>query len=103
MRTSMKIKMGKDKGNKIKLLAKEKMNRFKTRPFEIAKNFVEFRSTYNHYHKKFAFWEATNIITVFLSMQTTHWILNYKFFPYGLQVIEYINSYGQQPGGTMLH
>ena len=78
-------------------------NRFKTRPFEIAKNFVEFRSTYNHYHKKFAFWEATNIITVFLSMQTTHWILNYKFFPYGLQVIEYINSYGQQPGGKMLH
>merc|ERR1711892_1569060 len=36
-------------------------------------------------------------------MQTTHWILNYKFFPYGLQVIEYINSYGQQPGGKMLH
>ena len=70
--------------------------RFKSRPFEIAQNFVEFRSKYNHYHKKFAFWEAMNIVTVFLSMQVTHWILNYKFWSYGWQVVDYIGSYGQR-------
>ena len=78
-------------------------NRFKSRPVEIASNFVEFQANYNHYHKKFFFWEASNIFTVYLSMQTTHWILNYKFFPYGVQVIEYINSYGQPSHGKMLH
>lgn len=70
--------------------------RFKSRPFEIAQNFVEFRSKYNHYHKKFALWEAMNIVTVLLSMQVTHWILNYKFWSYGWQVIDYIGSYGQR-------
>ena len=45
--------------------------RFKSRPFEIAQNFVEFRSKYDHYHKKFAMWEAMNIVTVFLPMQIT--------------------------------
>eukprot|EP00092_Neocalanus_flemingeri_P018947 GFUD01020527.1.p1 GENE.GFUD01020527.1~~GFUD01020527.1.p1 ORF type:complete len:460 (+),score=47.04 GFUD01020527.1:248-1627(+) len=82
---------------------KNKNRSNRSRPLEIAQNFVDFRSKYNHYHKKFAFWEATNILTVLLSMQTTHWILNYKFFPYGLEVIEYISSYGQQPGGRSLH
>jgi len=72
-----------------------KKRRFKSRPFEIAQNFVECRSKYNHYHKKFAMWEAMNILTVFLSMQITHWILNYKFWSYGWQVIDYISSYGQ--------
>ena len=76
-------------------------NRFKSRPFEIAQNFVEFRRSYDHYHKKFAFWEAMNIVTVFLSMQVTHWILNYKFFPYGLQVIDYISYYGQSGSGNL--
>ena len=37
-----------------------------------------------------------NIVTVLLSMQVTHWILNYKFWSYGWQVIDYIGSYGQR-------
>jgi len=78
-------------------------NRSKSRPVEIAQNFIEFQANYNHYHKKFFFWEASNILTVYLSMQTTHWILNYKFFPYGVQVIDYINSYGQQSSEKMMH
>jgi len=72
-------------------------NQLKSKPSEIAQNFVDFRSKYDHYHKKFAFWEAMNIVTIFLSMQITHWILNYKFFPYGFQVIEYLTWYGQGP------
>jgi len=78
-------------------------NRFKSRPIEIAQNYIEFRKNYNHYHRKFAFWEASNIVTVILSMSTTHWILNYKFFPYGTEVINYIGSYGRQPGGKILN
>jgi len=39
--------------------------------------------------------EALNIVTVFLSMQITHWILNYKFWSYGWQVIDYISNYGR--------
>jgi len=78
-------------------------NRFKSRPVEIAQNFIEFQSNYTHYHKKFFFWEASNIVTVLISMQTTHWILNYKFFPYGLQVMEFISSYGKQSPGKMMH
>jgi len=67
----------------------------KSRPVEIAQNYVDFQSKYNHYHKKFFFWETFNIVTVILSMQITHWILNYKFWPYGMQVVDYINNYGQ--------
>ena len=70
---------------------------------EIAQNFIEFQSNYTHYHKKFFFWEASNIVTVLISMQTTHWILNYKFFPYGLQVMEFISLYGKQSTGKMMH
>jgi len=82
---------------------KNKNNRFKSKPLDIAQNFIDFRAIYNHYHKKFAFWEAMNIATVLLSMQITHWILNYKFWSYGVQVIEYISSYGQQIHKTNLH
>ena len=81
----------------------KKQRRFKSRPFEIAQNFVQFRSNpynrhvYDHYHRKFALWEAMNIVTVIMCMAVTHWILNYKFWSYGWQVINYISAYGQ-PG-----
>jgi len=64
----------------------------------IAANFVEFRRKYARYHKKFAMFEALNIVSVFLSMLVTHWILNYKFWNYGMDVIEYVSYYGQLQG-----
>ena len=64
----------------------------------IAANFVEFRRKYARYHKKFAMFEALNIVSVFLSMLVTHWILNYKFWNYGMDVIEYVSYYGQIQG-----
>jgi len=75
----------------------------RSRPVEIAQNFIGFQDNYEHYHKKFFFWEAFNIVTVLTSMQTTHWILNYKFWSYGMQVIEYINSYGRLSHGKTMH
>ena len=33
-----------------------------------------------------------NGVCVFLSMCATHWLLNYKFFSYGLQVFSYMES-----------
>ena len=53
---------------------------------------MEFRSRYNSYHQTFGFWEFMNGVCVFFSMCVTHWLLNYKFFPYGLQVFEYIEK-----------
>jgi len=66
-------------------------------PGEIAQNFVEYRrrGKYDRYHKKFAFWEGFNLVTVFTSMCVTHWILNYKFMNYGMEVIEYVTYYGR--------
>ena len=64
----------------------------------IAENFLSFRRKYQRYHKKFALFEALNLATVFLSMMVTHWILNYKFWNYGMDVIEYVSYYGQVQG-----
>ena len=74
-------------------------------PEVIAQNFVDFRvrGKYDRYHKKFAFWEGVNLITVFSSMAVTHWILNYKFWHYGMEVLEYITYYGKRANGDPFH
>ena len=74
-------------------------------PEVIAQNFVDFRvrGKYDRYHKKFAFWEGVNLITVFCSMAVTHWILNYKFWHYGMEVLEYITYYGKRANGDPFH
>ena len=65
-----------------------KQRKMKSGPSEIAQNFIEYRrrGKYDRYHKKFAFWEGFNLVTVFASMCVTHWILNYKFMNYGMEV-----------------
>ena len=74
-----------------------KQRRQKSGPAEIAQNFIDYRARgkYDRYHKKFAFWEGFNLVTVFMSMCVTHWILNYKFMNYGMEVIEYVTYYGR--------
>jgi len=74
-------------------------------PEVIAANFCEFRvrGKYDRYHKKFAFWEGFNLLTVFTSMAITHWILNYKFWHYGMEVLEYITYYGKRSNGDPFH
>lgn len=59
---------------------------------EIANNFMDFRARYSGYHRTFGFWEFMNAVCVFFSMCVTHWLLNYKFFDYGISVFEYIES-----------
>ena len=39
--------------------------------------------------------ETLNIFTLLLSFCLTHWILNYKFWSYGKEVVEYLTVYGQ--------
>ena len=75
-----------------------KQRKMKSGPSEIAQNFIDYRrrGKYDRYHKKFAFWEGFNLVTVFLSMCVTHWILNYKFMNYGMQVMEYVTYYGRR-------
>jgi hypothetical protein len=74
-----------------------KQRKMKSGPSEIAQNFIEYRrrGKYDRYHKKFAFWEGFNLVSVFLSMCVTHWILNYNFMNYGMEVIEYVTYYGR--------
>ena len=59
---------------------------------DIAQNFWDFRPKYSSYHYSFGLWEFMNGVCVFLSMCATHWLLNYKFFSYGLQVFSYMES-----------
>jgi len=59
---------------------------------DIANNFLDFRSSYNSYHHMFGLWEFMNGVCVFFSMCATHWLLNYKFFPYGIEVFKYMES-----------
>ena len=58
----------------------------------IAQNFWDFRHKYSSYHYSFGLWEFMNGVCVFLSMCATHWLLNYKFFSYGLEVFSYMES-----------
>lgn len=58
----------------------------------IAQNFIDFRLRYNKYHKKFVFFESLNIPMIVLSFYLTHWLLNYQFMDYGIEVAEYIGS-----------
>ena len=65
-------------------------NNFKHR--DIAQNFLDFRPKYSSYHYSFGLWEFMNGVCVFFSMCATHWLLNYKFFSYGLEVFSYMES-----------
>lgn len=75
--------------------------KYKSGPVEIAQNYIDFRRKYAKYHRKFALWEGMNIVSVFSSMAVTHWILNYKFWNYGLLVIDYVSNYGGPKGRAM--
>jgi len=59
---------------------------------DIAQNFWDFRQKYSSYHYSFGLWEFMNGVCVFFSMCATHWLLNYKFFSYGLEVFSYMES-----------
>ena len=54
-----------------------------------------FRHRYSSYQRNFFFLETLNIFTLLLSFGLTHWILNYKFWRYGKEVVEYLTKYGQ--------
>jgi len=71
---------------------------------EIANQFIHYRDKYNGYQLSFAFWETFNLVTVIASIQATHWLLNNKFWYYGLEVIMYLNNYQSfQQQGRKLH
>ena len=53
------------------------------------------RHRYSSYQRNFFFLETLNIFTLLLSFCLTHWILNYKFWNYGKEVVEYLTKYGQ--------
>jgi len=91
----------KNKNNQQNNFKKEaKVNK----PFEIASKFIEYRRKFNAYHHTFAFWEVFNIVTTIISIQVTHWLLNRKFWSYGLEVLHYLNHYqGYQQQGEKLH
>jgi len=75
-----------------------------SKPLEIARKYIEYRRKFNSYHHTFAFWEIFNIVTTIISIQVTHWLLNRKFWSYGLEVIYYLNHYqGYQEQGEKLH
>ena len=49
---------------------------------------------YAGYQRTFSLLETLNIVTLLVSVQITHWILNYKFWNYGNEVINYLTVYG---------
>ena len=49
---------------------------------------------YAGYQRTFSLLETLNILTLLVSVQITHWILNYKFWNYGNEVINYLTVYG---------
>ena len=53
------------------------------------------RHRYSSYQRNFFFLETLNIFTLLLSFCLTHWILNYKFWNYGKEVVEYLTKYKQ--------
>ena len=71
-------------------MGNQSQNNFKHR--DIAQNFLDFRPKYSSYHYSFGLWEFMNGVCVFFSMCATHWLLNYKFFSYGLEVFSYMES-----------
>jgi len=71
---------------------------------EIANQFIHYRDKYYSYQLSFAFWETFNLVTVLASIQATHWLLNNKFWFYGLEVFFYLNNYQSfQQHGEKLH
>ena len=49
---------------------------------------------YAGYQRTFSLLETLNMLTLLVSVQITHWILNYKFWNYGNEVINYLTVYG---------
>ena len=62
-------------------------------PREIAAQFIEYRKRFTSYHINFTLCEVLNVFVVLFSIQITHWLLNHKFWLYGLEVIAYLNTY----------
>jgi len=70
----------------------------------IANKFIEYRGKYWTYQLTFAFWETSNFLSVLASMQVTDWLLNNKFWKYGLDVLYYLHNYQDfRINGERLH
>ena len=78
-----------NQGNQSSSSAKVKISK----PVLIANKFMEYRGKYWTYQLTFAFWETSNLLSVLASMQITHWLLNNKFWNYGLDIIYYLHNY----------
>ena len=74
------------------------------KPSEVAAQFLQYRSRYTMYQINFAICETANLVLVLASIQVTHWLLNNKFWSYGLEVISYLHHYqGDHLTGQRLH
>ena len=74
------------------------------KPSEVAAQFLQYRSRYTMYQINFAICETANLVLVLASIQVTHWLLNNKFWSYGLEVISYLHNYqGDHLTGQRLH
>ena len=62
-------------------------------PREIAAQFMEYRKRFTGYHVNFTLCEFLNVLVVLFSVQITHWLLNHKFWMYGLEVLAYLHTY----------
>lgn len=62
-------------------------------PREIAAQFMEYRKRFTGYHINFTLCEFLNVLVVLFSVQITHWLLNHKFWMYGLEVLAYLHTY----------
>ena len=62
-------------------------------PREIAAQFIEYRKRFTSYHINFTVCEVLNVLVVLSSIQITHWLMNHKFWLYGLEVITYLHTY----------
>ena len=73
-------------------------------PMKISKQFWHYKDMFKRYYTYFAFLETLNLVMVIASIQVTHWLLNNKFWYYGLEVIMYLNNYQSfQQQGRKLH
>ena len=63
------------------------------KPTEIAAQFMEYRKRFTGYHINFTLCEILNVFVVLFSVQITHWLLNHKFWMYGLEVLTYLHTY----------
>ena len=68
---------------------------------EIAAQFMEYRNRFTSYHINFALCEVINVFVVLFSIQITHWLLNHKFWFYGLEVLTYLHTYQEARAENM--